>query len=153
MAAAVDVPYLATHLGVSQDSLTTVATAPTADLVQAILEAVATKAHEYDTLYSEKLQVDIELENVVRSSEARCQTFKVTADNALKEVEEARRKLQAEGRLISPSHSPRRHRAIKNEARAYVLTCPTCLFRNCATGNRERASNSEVVHYYFYLRD
>lgn len=96
---AVDYAYLSTHLGVPETTISTVATQPTVDLVAAVLQAVAAKAHEYDALYAEKLQVDIELENAVRSSEARCQTFKATADKALKDVEEIRKKLQTEGEI------------------------------------------------------
>lgn len=94
---AVDLGYLSTHLGVSENTLSTVATSPTVDLVTAVLRAVIAKAHDSDNLYSEKLQVDIELENAVRSSEAKCQSFKATADKALKDVEDIRRKLQNEG--------------------------------------------------------
>lgn len=100
---AVDYAYLSTHLGVPETTLSTVAIQPTADLVAAVLQAVAAKAHEYDALYAEKLQVDIELENAVRSSEARCQTFKSTADKALKDVEELRKKLQTEGETLHTS--------------------------------------------------
>jgi hypothetical protein len=99
MAAAVDAGYLATHLGVPQETITSVVNSPTADLVRAVLDAVTSKAHEYEELYSGKLQVDIELESVVRSSEARCQAFKATADKALQDVEDVRRKLQDEGML------------------------------------------------------
>ena len=86
--------YLAGHLGLEQDGLTTLAA--NADL-SSLLKAVETKAHEFDDLYSEKLRVDIELENAVVGSEARCQTFKATADKAMKEVEEVRQKLKEEG--------------------------------------------------------
>lgn len=95
---AVDFAYLSTHLGVAETTLTTAASQPTPDVVIAVLQAVFAKAQEFDALYAEKLQVDIELENAVRSSEARCQTFKATADKALKDVEEVRKKLQAEGK-------------------------------------------------------
>lgn len=98
MAAAVDIGYVAGHLGLDQPVLTTLTTEPTADLVATLLQAVAAKAHEFDTLYAEKLQTDIELENAVRSSESRSQTFKATADKALKDVEEARQHLKEEGK-------------------------------------------------------
>ncbi|KAL8418756.1 hypothetical protein RB594_002097 [Gaeumannomyces avenae] len=96
MAAAVDLDFLSSHLSLPLDSITTIATDPTAELVSAVLNAVAIKAREFDVLYSEKLQLGIELENAVRSSESRCQTFKGTTDSALKEVEDLRRKLQEE---------------------------------------------------------
>ncbi|KAJ3496669.1 hypothetical protein NLG97_g2487 [Lecanicillium saksenae] len=95
-AAAVDVGYLAGHLGIDQPVLTTLTTAPTVDLVAVLLEAVANKAHEFDTLYADKLQTDIELENAVRSAESRSQASKSTADQALKDVEQARQKVQEE---------------------------------------------------------
>ncbi|KJZ74572.1 hypothetical protein HIM_05922 [Hirsutella minnesotensis 3608] len=95
-AADVDVGYVAGHLGLDQPVLAALVTEPTVGLVTTLLQAVAAKAHEFDTLYAEKLQTDIELESAVRSAETRSQTFKSTADNALKEVQEAREKLKEE---------------------------------------------------------
>ncbi|CAK7238197.1 Protein mlp1 [Sporothrix eucalyptigena] len=95
-AAAVDVGYLSTHLGVPETSLSSAVTAPTAELVKTILDAVVTKAHEFDALYAAKLNVDIELESVVRSSEARSESFKTAAETSRKDVDELRRKLQDE---------------------------------------------------------
>lgn len=97
-AADVDVGYLSTHLGVPEDTLTTVTTDPTADLVKAVLQAVAAKAQEFEQLYAEKINVDIELEAAVHSNEARTQQFKATADKALKDVEELRQKLSEQGK-------------------------------------------------------
>lgn len=96
--AVADLGYIAGHLGLEQDGLTTLA----ADTnLSSLLKAVETKAKEFDELYSEKLRVDIELENAVVGSEARCQTFKATADKAMKEVEEVRQKLKDEGMRYS----------------------------------------------------
>ncbi|KAH0489727.1 hypothetical protein TgHK011_010144 [Trichoderma gracile] len=95
-AADVDVGYIAGHLGLDQPVVATLTTQPTVDLVATLLKAVAAKAHEFETLYAEKLQTDIELENAVRNSETKSQTFKATAEKALKEVEEARQRLKEE---------------------------------------------------------
>lgn len=95
--ATVDIGYVAGHLGLDQPVVTTLTTDPTAELVATLLQAVAAKGHEFDTLYAEKLQTDIELENAVRSSENRSQTSKATAEQALKDVADARQKLQDEG--------------------------------------------------------
>lgn len=95
-AADVDVGYIAGHLGLDQPAVATLTTQPTAELVLVLLQAVAVKAHEFETLYAEKLQTDIELENAVRSSETRSQSFKGTADKALKDLEEARQNLKEE---------------------------------------------------------
>jgi nucleoprotein TPR len=96
-AAEVDIGYVAGHLGVDEPVVAALTTAPTVDLVSALLQAVAAKAHEFDTLYADKLQTDIELENAVRTSESRSQASKATAEKALKDVEEARQKLKEEG--------------------------------------------------------
>ncbi|KAL7800801.1 hypothetical protein V8C43DRAFT_178486 [Trichoderma afarasin] len=92
----VDVGYIAGHLGLDQPVVATLTTQPTVDLVTTLLQAVAAKAHEFETLYAEKLQTDIELENAVRNSETKSQTFKGTAEKALKDVEEARQRLKEE---------------------------------------------------------
>ncbi|CEJ80105.1 Putative Filament-forming protein [[Torrubiella] hemipterigena] len=91
-----DIGYVAGHLGLDQPVIATLATEPTADLVAAVLRAVANKAHEFETLYAEKLETDIALENAVRNSESRSQTSKATTEKALKDVEEARQKLREE---------------------------------------------------------
>jgi len=96
-AADVDAGYIAGHLGLDQPVVTALTTEPTVDLVSTLLRAVAAKAHEFDTLYADKLQTDIELENAVRSAETRSQTSKATAEKALKDVEEARKSLKEEG--------------------------------------------------------
>lgn len=99
-AADIDVGYIAGHLGLDQPVLTSLITEPTIDLVALLLQSVAAKAHEFDTLYAAKLQTDIELENAVRSSESRAQNFKATAEKALKDVEEARQSLKDEGMYL-----------------------------------------------------
>ncbi|KAK2769965.1 filament-forming protein [Colletotrichum kahawae] len=96
MAAAVDVGYVAGHLGLPESTVSTVTTEPTPELVASLLEAVISKAREYDELYAQKLQVDIELESANHSAESKCQSFKATADKALKDVEEVRQKLKEE---------------------------------------------------------
>jgi len=96
-AAEVDVTYVSTHLGLSESTISSALEGPTVDLVKSILQAIAAKAYEYNELYSEKLQLDIELETTARGAEAQCAAFKASADKALKDLEEVRRKLQDEG--------------------------------------------------------
>lgn len=108
-AAEVDLAYVSGHLGLDPSILVTLTSGPTVDLVLTLLQAIALKAHEFDDLYANKLQIAIELENAVRSSETRSQTYKSTAENALKEVEQARQKLKDEGRLDIHAHRPRRY--------------------------------------------
>ncbi|OTB12142.1 hypothetical protein K445DRAFT_77258 [Daldinia sp. EC12] len=95
-AAEVDLGYLATHLGMPEDNLTTVVTDPTAELVRAVLSAVAAKAHDYDALFTQKIQLEVELETSVRSAEAQRDASNETAKKALKDVEELRQKLKNE---------------------------------------------------------
>jgi nucleoprotein TPR len=92
----VDIPFLASHLGLAEANLTTL---PTDPLVTALLQAVVAKAEEFNALYSEKLRVDIELENAVLGSESRCQSYKATAEKAQEEVDQLRQKLKDEGWL------------------------------------------------------
>jgi nucleoprotein TPR len=95
--AEVDLGYLAGHLGLPEDNLTTVASAPTAELVAAVLSAVVAKAHEFEDLYSQKLQLDVELETKIRGAEAQRDSSNETAKKALKDLEELRQKLHKVG--------------------------------------------------------
>jgi nucleoprotein TPR len=97
MAAVLDVDYLSAYLNVPQPTLTTVLDAPTADLVRLVLDAVTAKAREHDELAADKLRVDIELENAVRSSETRVVGLRSTIEKSHKTVEELRTKLKEEG--------------------------------------------------------
>ncbi|KAI0545018.1 hypothetical protein F4679DRAFT_491926 [Xylaria curta] len=105
-AAGVDVGYLATHLGMPEANLATAASEPTVDLVNAILAAVTTKSHEFDVLFSKKLQLEVELETSVRGAEAQRDASNETAKKALKDVEDIRQKLNQEGIVNSPSQFP-----------------------------------------------
>ncbi|CAG9982497.1 unnamed protein product [Clonostachys byssicola] len=95
-AADVDVGYIAGHLGLDEPVVQSLATEPTLDLVTALLQAVATKAHEFDELYAAKLQIDIEYENAVRGAESISQASRESTEKAFKDLEEARQKLKEE---------------------------------------------------------
>jgi nucleoprotein TPR len=96
-AADADLGYLSAHLGLAEPTLASLATKPDVDLVKTLLQSILGKAREFDTIYSEKLQVDIELENVHRSSEALREQNKATVEKALKDAEEERQKRQEAG--------------------------------------------------------
>ncbi|RYP10585.1 hypothetical protein DL764_000555 [Monosporascus ibericus] len=96
MAAAVDLGYLATHLGMPEENLSTVVTEPSVDLVKVILSAVAARGHEYDAISSQKIQLEVQLETSIRAAEAQRDKSNETAAKALKDVEEIRNKLKDE---------------------------------------------------------
>jgi nucleoprotein TPR len=98
MAAAIlDVDYLSAYLSVPQQTLTSVIDSPTSELVRSVLEAITAKAREHDELAADKIRVDIELENAVRSSETRIDGLRASVEKAQKTVEEVRTKLKEEG--------------------------------------------------------
>jgi nucleoprotein TPR len=98
-AATIDVDYLSAYLSLPQQTLSTVIDTPTADLVKAVLEAVTAKAREHDETNADKLRVDIELENAVRSSGTRAEGLRSQVEKAQKTVEEVRTQLKGEGKL------------------------------------------------------
>jgi nucleoprotein TPR len=96
--AAVDVPYLATAFELPEDEIQTLLDAPTVELVNQFLASVSAKAQEFDEIKAEKLRVDVELENTVRTSETKVKAQKATLTKHAKEIEELRIKLKdAEG--------------------------------------------------------
>ena len=96
-AAAVDVPYISSYLGIAQPSLRTSLEAPTTELVTSILLAVAAKAREFDDIKAEKLRQEVELENAVRNGQSKTKSLKATVDKSLKEAAELREKLNQQG--------------------------------------------------------
>ncbi|KAK0129820.1 hypothetical protein ONS96_000369 [Cadophora gregata f. sp. sojae] len=94
--AALDIDYLSAYLSVPQQALSSTLDSPTAELVRSVLEAVTVKAREHDELAADKLRVDIELENSVRTSETRIEALRANVEKAQKTVEEVRTKLKEE---------------------------------------------------------
>lgn len=95
--AVVDTGYLSAYLNLPQPTLQNLIDAPTAELVKSVLEAITAKAHEHEEVNSDKIRLEIELENAVRSSESRSQGLKGNVEKALKDVNELRGKLNSEG--------------------------------------------------------
>ncbi|MCJ1393226.1 hypothetical protein MMC18_006098 [Xylographa bjoerkii] len=88
-----DLPHLSSYLTFPQPSLNTLLASPTVDLVKILLEKITTKAHEHEKLQSEKLKLDVELENVVRAAESKARVLKATVEKGLKEVADVRQKI------------------------------------------------------------
>ena len=99
--AQLDVPHLSTYLSVPQTTITTLLDAPTAELIYVLLDKVSTKAREHEEISSEKLKLEVELENAVRGGETKAKILKGSVDKGLKEVADLRQKLQAEGMIAS----------------------------------------------------
>lgn len=95
--AAIDVAFISASYGVPEPTLQTLLDAPTTEIVRSLLEQIEAKAREYGSLKAEKLRTDVELENAVRSGESRARALKASLDNALKEIEDLRRRLDEEG--------------------------------------------------------
>ncbi|KAI9806609.1 MAG: hypothetical protein M1825_006066 [Sarcosagium campestre] len=96
MAAAVDLPYLSNYLSIAEPSLQATSEDPTVELVNSLLQAVAAKAREHDEIRADKLRLDVELENAVRTGETRTRGLKSTVDKALKEAADLREKVKRE---------------------------------------------------------
>ncbi|KAI9678802.1 MAG: hypothetical protein M1817_005861 [Caeruleum heppii] len=94
--AAVDLPYLSNYLSVPEPTITTLVEAPTVELVHTLLQAIAVQAREHDADKADKLRLEVELENAVRSNESRVRGLKSTVEKSLKEVSELRNKLTVE---------------------------------------------------------
>lgn len=93
--AVVDVGYLSTSYALPESDVQTLLDAPTAELVKDFLASVTAKAQEHDALKADKLKVDVELENTVRTSEAKVKAQKTAVTRQAKENEELRTKLTA----------------------------------------------------------
>jgi nucleoprotein TPR len=94
---AVELPFVAAHYGIPESTLTSLSRSPTTELVNQLLESLTSKAHEYDGLKSDKLRLEVELENAVRSNESKIKVLKNNVEKSLKEISQLRSKLQESG--------------------------------------------------------
>ncbi|KAJ6189724.1 hypothetical protein N7519_004632 [Penicillium mononematosum] len=90
---AIQLPYLSTHYAVSESTLTTLRQAPTVELVDQLLRSISKKAQESDELKSDKLRLEVELENSVRSNESKVKVLKASVEKGHAEVSDLRQKL------------------------------------------------------------
>ncbi|RJE24160.1 Filament-forming protein [Aspergillus sclerotialis] len=90
--ATIEFPYISSHYSIPESTLTTLTQAPTVELVNQLLESIVKKAREYDDLKSDKLRVEVELENAVRSSDSKIKVLKNSVEKGHTEVEELRKK-------------------------------------------------------------
>ncbi len=95
--AQLDIPQLSSYFALPQVTITTILDAPTTELVQTLLDKVSAKAREHDEIASEKLKLEVELENAVRTGETKNRVLRSSVDKGLKEVTDLKQKLQAEG--------------------------------------------------------
>ncbi|SLM33347.1 Tetratricopeptide, MLP1/MLP2-like [Lasallia pustulata] len=94
--AQLDIRQLSSYFALPQTTITTILDAPTAELVQTLLTRISAKAREHDEVASEKLKLEVELENAVRTGETKNRVLKNSVDKGLKEISDLRQKLQVE---------------------------------------------------------
>lgn len=96
-AATVEIPFLSSHYGIPESTLTSLTEEPTVDLVNQLLEQITTKARESEELKSDKLRLEVELENAVRSNESKVKVLKGSVEKGLSEISNLRASLQESG--------------------------------------------------------
>ncbi|KAF2171827.1 hypothetical protein M409DRAFT_18060 [Zasmidium cellare ATCC 36951] len=89
----IDVAYLASTYDVSDTDLRALLEAPTVELAADLLQSLTTKGQEFDALKAEKLRIEVELENTVRTSDTKVKAQKAAVTRHQKEVEQLRTKL------------------------------------------------------------
>ena len=105
--AGVDVPQLASFCSVPETSIHSILDQPTAELVRSLLDGVSARIQEHNELKSEKVRVDVELENAVRGADSKSRALRHSLEKAQLESADVKRKLQIEGKLPSDSMSSR----------------------------------------------
>jgi len=100
---AVDTAAISSSFLFEEPKLQTLLDAPTTDLVREFLVSLTAKAQEFDDAKAEKLRTDVELESTLRNNETRVKSLKTSANKNLKEIEDLRKSLSAQGRSCSLS--------------------------------------------------
>lgn len=92
-----DIPQLASFCSVPEPSIHTLLEQPTIELVRNLLDGVTARVQEHNKLKSEKLRVDVELENAVRGGESKNRILKSLVDKTQKDSADLRQRLEVEG--------------------------------------------------------
>lgn len=95
---AIDIPFLSSHYAVPETVINTLSQEPTVELVNQLLEGITRKARETEELKSDKLRLEVELENAVRGGESKVKVLKSSVEKGLSEISDLRSKLQASGK-------------------------------------------------------
>lgn len=138
-AVAIDVPYLSAFLSIPQATLTTLREAPTIELVNSLLVQIEAKARESEEVKAEKLRLEVELENAVRTGQSKTRALKSSVDKGLKEIEDLRSKLKTEGKQICTIS-------------LILLILMILDIRGYTVGYRDGVANFEVNFFDFSLR-
>ena len=93
-----DIPRLSSFLSVPHESLSHLATAAS-DYAVLILNSITARANEYDELKADKMRAEVELEQTVRTGGSKAKGLKTQLEAALKENQQLREKLCAEGKV------------------------------------------------------
>src|SRR5437762_12039350 len=96
----VDISFLSSHYAIPEASIQALVHDPTVELVKQLLEATASKARETEALKSDKLRLEVELENAVRTSESKVKTLKNSVEKGLAEISNLRAKIQTSGNCL-----------------------------------------------------
>ncbi|GLA78746.1 hypothetical protein AtubIFM55763_000637 [Aspergillus tubingensis] len=104
-AATIELPFISSHYAIAESTLSTLTTAPTVELVNQLLEAITTKAREHDELKSDKIRLEVELDNAVRSRDNKIKVLKSSVEKGHAEVEETRKKLHESENIRSTLES------------------------------------------------
>ena len=96
-AAVLDVPRIATFADVNVDSINQLLSVPNAELLTHFLQKISEKAAAYEGIQSDNVKLKVELENAVRSGNAKYKAIKTSLDKSLEETSKLRQQLQTEG--------------------------------------------------------
>ena len=99
-----DIPRLAAFADVPADSINELLATPSLDLLTPILSNVAAKAQQYEDFQSSNLRLKVELENVVRTGDAKSRAIRNSLDKSLAENAQLGQRLEAEGRKAGQIH-------------------------------------------------
>ena len=97
MAAEVDVRTLSSFSSTPENIITTLLQQPTVELLASFLKNITSRAKEFEQTKSQKLRLEVELEQSVRTRESKVKLFKTSAEKAAEETSKLRADLQQTG--------------------------------------------------------
>lgn len=97
MASTIDARVISLFSSLPETTINAVSENPSPELVTTLLQAIESKAKEYEQFKSQKVKLEVELETHVRTSESKAKVLQNSRDKALADVSKLRIDLQNAG--------------------------------------------------------
>ncbi|KAK5101882.1 Protein mlp1 [Lithohypha guttulata] len=140
MAADIDVRSIAVFASVSESTVNTILSDPTAALVHTFLQSLENRAKHCEQVKSQKTKLEVELETVVRTNESKTKVLQNSRDRAIADASKLRQDLQTAESVRAQAQSELEGLRQSIESESLETTSLRAKFTSLETSHRDTLS-------------